>query len=118
MYHLGLSGIYILEHTPTGMCYVGESIDVFSRWSSHYTQLKIGRHSSKLFQELWGKTRPEEWSWRLLEVISKTESKERSGLKGRSFETFFKRELRSREKHWMGLCSKGYALNQNQKHFA
>jgi predicted GIY-YIG superfamily endonuclease len=112
-----VSGVYIITHEPTGMCYIGESVDIFGRWGSHNTNLRLNRHSSVAFQALWDSTNASEWTWRILEIVSKTEQRIKSGLKGAKFTLAFKRHLRYVESKWMSMCSIEYALNQNKKSF-
>jgi len=115
-YRRKISGIYILKHEQG--YYIGMSIDIFSRWASHYSDIKMKKHSSKELMKLWNSTRPEEWSFKILEYVSKTNFKKECGLKGKTLENAFRKKLLIKEKEWMQKYSKTFALNQNQKHFS
>jgi len=43
-----ISGIYCIKNTINNKCYVGQSIDVYTRMSRHKTDLKAGRDSAHL----------------------------------------------------------------------
>ena len=116
MYKVKLASIYSITHT-SGYFYLGMSIDTYSRWSSHYTQLKDKSHSSIEFTKLFNNTSINEWSWTILEYVSITEYKNTHKLKGKVLETSFRRYLLSREKYWMNNHSINLALNKDKKHF-
>ena len=117
MYKVRLSGVYQITHLPSGKFYIGESIDIFSRWASHHTSLALGRHSSPQFQILWDSSTPLEWSWTILTIFSKTQFRLDSGLKGKKLELGFKTQLRILERAKMGESNKELALNKNNKYF-
>jgi len=111
-----LAGIYKIEHT-SGYYYIGMSVDIFSRWSSHYTSIKLNKHSSKEFMTLWKQTEPSEWSFSILEYVSITEWKKTSQMKGKEAIDGFRTFLLRKEKEWMKKYSINYSLNNNKKHF-
>jgi hypothetical protein len=113
-----MAGIYKIENIITGYYYIGYSIDIFSRWSSHYTLIKTGKHSSPKLTDHWNSTEPTQWSFSILEYVSITKYKKVSNLKGKSLETSFRRHLLQREKYHMKMYSKNYALNKDDKHFS
>jgi len=117
MRRIKLAGIYKIEHI-SGYYYIGMSVDIFSRWSSHYNDIIIGKHSSNKLQELWLKTKPSEWSFRVLEYVSITEYKKVSQMKGKSLQNGFRRLLLNKEKEWMSKYSKTYALNKSNNNFS
>ena len=118
-YKIKMAGIYKIENIETGYYYIGYSIDIFgSRWSSHYTLIKTGKHSSPKFQEMWLKTKPEDWRFSVLKYVSITEYKKIHQLKGKSLETSFRRHLLQCEKEIMQTYSKNFALNKDDKHFS
>lgn len=117
MFKIKMAGIYKIEHI-SGYYYIGMSVDIFSRWSSHYTSIKMKTHSSTAFMELWNSTNPPEWSFSILENISITKHKEETGLKGKSFENSFRKLLLNKEKEYMKLYSINFSLNKSNKHFS
>lgn len=116
MYKIKCAAIYKIEH-QSGYYYIGYSIDTFLRFSSHYTQLKLNKHSSTKFQELWNKTKPCEWFFSILEYVSITDYKKVSQIKGKQLEIEFRKLMLKKEKEWMNKYSKNWALNQNNKQF-
>ena len=111
------AGIYSITSRSTGLIYIGLSTDIFSRWSSHFTHLLLQKHSSKRFQELWNTLPKEDWIFQILEVMSLSEWRVESGLKGKKLELSFKRELIRRERVWMGKYSREWVLNADTKYF-
>lgn len=49
------AGIYIIENTATGACYVGSSYNVKKRWKEHRGHLRRGTHHSRFMQNVWNK---------------------------------------------------------------
>lgn len=113
-----MAGIYKIENTKTGYYYIGLSVDIFSRWSSHYTAIKTNKHSSPLLTKHWNETSVQDWSFSILEYISITEYKTALKIKGKELTDSFRKHLLQREKHWMSLYSINYSLNKNNKHFS
>jgi hypothetical protein len=116
MYKIKLAGIYIIEVGE--YYYIGKSVDIFSRWSSHYTSLKMGTHSSKLLQDFFNREGILKFNFRILENISKTKYKQSTTLKGAELEKQFNRYLLIKEKEWMSKYSINMCLNQNNKNFS
>lgn len=116
MFKIKCGGIYIIS--CNGYYYIGMSVDIFSRFGSHYTQLKMNKHSSKKFQTLFNNTKIEEWTFGILEYISLTEFKGRTGLKGKALENGYRKFLLIKEKEWMSKYSINYSLNENNKNFS
>ena len=98
--------------------YVGCSVDTFGRWSAHYTDIVMGKHSSNEFMTLFMNTDITEWRFEILEYVSKTNFKKESGLKGEALDTAFRRHLLIRERHWMSLHSINFCLNKDKKYFS
>jgi hypothetical protein len=117
MIKIKCGGIYKIEH-QSGYYYVGLSSDCMSRWSSHYTALKLNKHSSPKFQQLWNKSEPSEWFFSILEWVSITEFKKVSQIKGKKAEIEFRKLLLSKEREWMMKFSKNWCLNADDKHFS
>ena len=117
MYKRKLAGIYIIEHT-SGHFYIGKSVSIYDRWSSHYTQLKQGIHHSKDFQDLWIKSDITEWSFRILYQLSKTYVKGYSKLKGKELDKLFNKLLLTKEKEYMKMYSINFCLNGHKNNFS
>ena len=48
-------GIYKIKNRITHKVYIGESVDIKSRWSSHKSELRRGVHHSERLQKDWKK---------------------------------------------------------------
>ena len=118
MRKIKFAGIYKILHIPTGQYYIGMSVDIFSRWSSHYTAIKCTNHSSILFMNLWNSTEPTEWQFTILEPLSITAFKLSSGLRGKGLTNGFRKHLLFNERKWMSEYSITYALNKDTKYFS
>jgi hypothetical protein len=113
MKKIKLAGIYKLTHIPTEHYYIGMSVDIFSRWGSHYSDSKKNIHSSNL-----DLSDPTQWKFEVLEYCSITEfKKDNPTLKGNKLTSLFRGLLLRREKHHMSNHSVTYALNKNNKYF-
>lgn len=49
------AGVYAITHTPTGRLYIGSSVNVPRRWSSHRRDLRRGTHPNRFLQAAWVK---------------------------------------------------------------
>ena len=65
-----MQGIYKIKNKITGKVYVGSSKDVFARWKQHKSDLKCGRHHSRLLQESWRKYGLDNHEFEILETVS------------------------------------------------
>jgi len=111
-----LASIYKIENN-SGYYYIGMSIDTFSRWQNHYTDLKLNKHSSTDLKNLFKDTRIEDWTFSILEYISLTDHRLETKLKGKELEKSFRRNLLKREKFWMSQYSINFSLNKMNKNF-
>lgn len=109
------SGIYIIEIDD--WYYIGMSVDIFSRWSSHYTSLKLGNHHSPELQEKFNEFGLIRTTFRVLEYVSITEFKKVSQIKGKQLNIQFRRHLLQKEKDWMSKYSVNWCLNKDKKYF-
>lgn len=117
MRRIKLAGIYKIEHI-SGYYYIGMSVDIFTRWSSHYNDIVMDKHSSIELKELWLKSKPSEWIFSILEYVSISEYKRLSKMKGKELESGFRKLLLDKEKEWMKKHSINYSLNKNKKYFS
>lgn len=53
------TGIYKIENTVTGKCYIGSALYFAARWSTHRHHLHQGRHHSRYLQRAWNKYGPD-----------------------------------------------------------
>lgn len=45
-------GIYKITNQLNGLCYIGQSINIYARWRQHVNEVKINRSQSKLYQAM------------------------------------------------------------------
>lgn len=60
------SGIYKIENTVNGKCYVGSAVDIKKRWRRHLCLLRAGRHHSAPLQNGWNKHGEENFSFSVM----------------------------------------------------
>ena len=48
-----VGGVYALEHVPSGLAYIGQSVSLAKRWTQHRTDLKRGVHPCTPLQGLF-----------------------------------------------------------------
>lgn len=118
------SGIYKIENKKTGLVYIGLSVDIFSRFSQHYSNMKMNKHSSPKLSDDLSIYGIESFTFEVLEYVSKTKLRleYKSRLDGNKFELklfekFFKLYLLQLEKKWMSKYSINNCYNKNNKSF-
>jgi group I intron endonuclease len=52
-HRLSHPGIYCITHIPSGLIYIGSSVNIRRRWNDHRRLLKRGIHPAKRFQIVW-----------------------------------------------------------------
>ena len=62
-----ISGVYFIRNTLSNKVYVGSSINIFRRWTTHKRELKAGRHHSLLLQRSFDKNGEEAFEYCLAE---------------------------------------------------
>lgn len=60
------SGIYIITHLSSGLCYVGSAVNIQKRWDGHRHALRKGTHHSSRLQRAWKKHGPEAFQFDVL----------------------------------------------------
>lgn len=65
-----ISGIYIIKNTINGREYIGQSNDVYHRFSCHRWSLKNGVHENEHLQRAWNKYGENAFTFNLLEEVS------------------------------------------------
>lgn len=50
-----ISGVYVIKNIQNGKLYVGSSINIYSRWATHKTQLRNNSHPNLYLQRVWNK---------------------------------------------------------------
>ncbi|MFA6204223.1 MAG: GIY-YIG nuclease family protein [Gallionella sp.] len=65
------AGIYRIENSQNGKCYVGSSVNLSWRWTKHQLLLSRGTHHSKHLQSAWKKYGHDSFSFTPLLICSK-----------------------------------------------
>lgn len=50
-----MTGIYKIENTKNGKVYIGQSVDIETRWKQHKADLRNNHHQNKHLQNSWNK---------------------------------------------------------------
>jgi group I intron endonuclease len=72
-----ISGIYEIRNIISNKKYIGGSIDIYTRWSSHKSYLFSNTHVNKYLQNAWNKYGEDAFGFRILEHSSKNKVTER-----------------------------------------
>ena len=75
-------GIYKIANLESGKVYIGQSVDISQRWSSHRWALNAGKHDNLHLQHAWNKYGPNKFEFSVVGECSEAELNER--------ETFWK----------------------------
>jgi hypothetical protein len=97
--------------------YIGMSTDCGNRINSHLTDLHLNKHSSINLQNMFNEFGFTSLKFEILEYISKTDVKKETGLKGKEFETYYRKLLLKKEKLHMNMYSINFSLNSQNKSF-
>lgn len=67
------SYVYQIEHTPTGMIYIGSSLNFPAlRWAQHINLLRLGKHDNIRFQLIWDEDKSiTQWKFYILACIDR-----------------------------------------------
>lgn len=63
-----MTGIYCIENKINGKKYVGQAVDVKTRWRHHRCLLESNKHHSKALQRAWNKYSKEAFVFYMLEL--------------------------------------------------
>lgn len=91
-----LCGIYKIENTISGKCYIGSSVNLRDRWREHRLKLRTHRHRSKHMQAAWDFYGEDAFIFVILEIVADAH------------------DLLTREQHWIDtlkVCDREYGYN-------
>lgn len=63
-----MTGIYRIIHIDSGRCYVGQSVNIAKRWSSHRAALNQGKHTTIYLQRVWTKYGQGAFAFEIIEL--------------------------------------------------
>lgn len=64
--HKTISGIYLITNTKNNKKYVGQSWNIFQRWTNHRTSLRGGYHGNTHLQNAWNKYGEDNFTFEIL----------------------------------------------------
>ena len=70
-------GIYKIENKVNGKVYIGQSIDIKTRWKCHISYLNNNTHNNKHLQSAWDKYGKENFSFNVVEECDVEDLNER-----------------------------------------
>lgn len=94
--HKCICGIYSITNNINGKCYIGQSIDIYSRWRSHKKHSQWQTEKSKALYQAFCKYGVENFTFRIIEECPRD-------------------NLDNREKFWIAYYdsyNKGYNMNK------
>ena len=71
------SGIYCIENIVTNKKYIGQSVDIDTRWKKHKYELNRDNHKNKYLQSAWNKYGEDKFKFYILELCSEEELDEK-----------------------------------------
>ena len=72
-----ICGIYCIENLINGKRYVGQSIDIYSRWKNHIHSLNGNRSNNTLLQRAWNKYGEDNFKFQILEACAEEDLDEK-----------------------------------------
>ena len=71
------SGIYCIENIITNKKYIGQSVDIDTRWKKHKYELNRDNHKNKYLQSAWNKYGEDKFKFYILDLCSEEELDEK-----------------------------------------
>lgn len=68
-----ITGIYCIENIITNKRYIGQSVDIYSRWSHHRSELNNHTHDNNYLQKSWDKYGEDNFKFYIIEKCLKQE---------------------------------------------
>ena len=69
------SGIYIIQHDITNQFYIGQSNDIATRLSHHFSNLKKGKSNNRFLLNLYNESKHEDFSFYYIQINDEDERK-------------------------------------------
>ena len=82
-------GIYMIRNKTTGKIYIGQSVNIYSRFKSHKNYLRAGKHHNEYLQNSWNKYGEEDFEFLILEETMKETLYQREHFYMKSFNSCF-----------------------------
>lgn len=69
-----ISGVYSITNTANDSRYIGSSIDLYRRWTTHKRDLRKGIHGNQILQRAWNKYGESSFEFTILLVCTKDDT--------------------------------------------
>ncbi len=80
---LSVAGVYTIIHVASGKTYVGEALNIRTRWSGHFSCLQKGNHNNYYLQRSWNKYGAEAFEFKIFLILERLENESNYMLKKR-----------------------------------
>lgn len=67
-----ICGIYCIRNLENEKCYVGQSVDIYKRWSQHRLELNKHKHYNVALQADWDKYGSEAFDFKIVEACNES----------------------------------------------
>lgn len=85
-----LCGIYMIENIVNHKKYIGQSVDIYSRWKRHKSELTNGTHNNQYLQSAWNKYGEDNFVFSIIKQCDKDELDDCEVLYIKQFDTMNK----------------------------
>lgn len=85
---MAISGIYKITNINNGKAYIGQSIDIMTRWRTHKNELNRGCHHNNHLQYAWNKFSADSFDFSIIEECSVEDLDDREKFWINKFNTF------------------------------
>lgn len=123
-----ICGIYCIENLLNHKKYIGQSVNIYARWSGHKSELRHNTHSNTYIQSSWNKYGEENFKFYILELClpRQLDSRERWNIK--YFKTYLRkygynldmggqsiRDIMPYQRYKISITHKGKYVNENTR---
>lgn len=78
-----VAGVYTIIHEASGRTYVGEALNIRTRWKGHFNSLQAGSHRNYFLQNSWNKYGAEAFKFKVFLILERIENESDFMLKKR-----------------------------------
>ena len=127
MAHNKLSGVYCITNLANNSKYIGSSIDICRRWTTHLRELRKGVHGNQKLQRAWNKYGENMFEYSILILCSEKDTllheqqflddiKPEYNIATNATASLLGAKLSEEHKQKIGQKNKGHIMSEEQKH--